>query len=107
MLGQAAAATMLVAGGWCRSGLPVGIEAALTLVALVALYERGQLPRQHERAWSAAGGDRAHRLRVDVVERGRTASPRPKLALAGAVSGSCLDYPRAASSSGRGSLFLG
>src|SRR5262249_17251378 len=38
MLGQAAAATMLIAGGLVPDlGLPVGIEAALTLVALVAL----------------------------------------------------------------------
>lgn len=38
MLGQAAAATMLIASGLIPDvGLPVGIEAALTLVAMVAL----------------------------------------------------------------------
>src|SRR2546421_4820590 len=38
MLGQAAAATMLIAGGLVPDvGLPIGIEAALALVALIAL----------------------------------------------------------------------
>ena len=110
MLGQAAAATMLVASGLVpHIGLPIGIEAAITLVALVALMNAVNFLDNMN---GMVGGLSAIALlgfAWTSLERGANGVAAAQLALAGACLGFLpYNFPKARIFLGdAGSLFLG
>ena len=110
MLGQAAAATILIAGGLVPDmGLPIGIEAAITLVALVALMNAVNFLDNMN---GMVGGLAAIALlgfAWTSLERGALGVAAAQLALAGACVGFLPhNFPRARIFLGdAGSLFLG
>jgi len=110
MLGQAAAASMLIAAGLVPDiGLPVGIEAALTLVALVALMNAVNFLDNMN---GMVGGIAAIALAGFAwtsLERGANGVAAAQLALAGACVGFLPhNFPRARVFLGdAGSLLLG
>lgn len=110
MLGQAAAATMIVAGGAVPElGLPVGIEAALTLVAMVALMNAVNFLDNMN---GMVGGLAAIALlgfAWTSLERGANGVAAAQLALAGACLGFLPhNFPKARVFLGdAGSLLLG
>src|SRR5262249_42882562 len=110
MLGQAAAATMLVSAGLVPDiGLPVGSEAAITLVALVGLLNAGNFLDNMN---GVVGGLAALALRGFAwtwLERGANGVAAAQLALAGACLGFLPhNFPNARIFLGdAGSLFLG
>jgi UDP-GlcNAc:undecaprenyl-phosphate GlcNAc-1-phosphate transferase len=110
MLGQAAAATMLIAGGLVPDiGLPVGIEAALTLVALIALMNAVNFLDNMN---GMVGGLSAIALlgfAWTSLERGANGIAAAQFAIAGACVGFLpYNFPRARIFLGdAGSLFLG
>src|SRR5262245_23090242 len=110
MLGQAAAATMLVSTGLVPDlGLPVGIEAAITLVALVGLMNAVNFLDNMN---GMVGGLAAIALlgfAWTSLERGANGVAAAQLALAGACLGFLPhNFPKARIFLGdAGSLFLG
>lgn len=110
MLGQAAAATMIVAGGAVpQLGLPVGIEAVITLVALVGLMNAVNFLDNMN---GMVGGLAAIALlgfAWTSLERGAYGVAAAQLALAGACLGFLPhNFPRARVFLGdAGSLLLG
>lgn len=90
MLGQAAAATMIIAGGAVPElGLPAGVEGILALVALVALMNAVNFLDNMN---GMVGGLAAIALlgfAWTSFERGRTASRRPSWRWRGPAWGSC------------------
>lgn len=110
MLGQAAAATMIVAGGAVPDlGLPVGIEHALTLVAMVALMNAVNFLDNMN---GMVGGLAAIALlgfAWTSLERGANGVAAAQLALAGACLGFLPhNFPKARVFLGdAGSLLLG
>lgn len=110
MLGQAAAATMIVAGGAVPEvGLPYGVEAAVTLVALVALMNAVNFLDNMN---GMVGGLSAIALlgfAWTSHERGANGIAAAQLALAGACAGFLPhNFPKARIFLGdAGSLFLG
>jgi len=110
MLGQAAAATLLLAGGVTPElGLPVGIEAALALVALIALMNAVNFLDNMN---GMVGGIAAITLAAfgwTSLDRGASGIAAAQFALAGACIGFLPhNFPRARIFLGdAGSLFLG
>ena len=110
MLGQAAAATMLISSGLIPDvGLPVGIEAAITLVAMVALMNAVNFLDNMN---GMVGGLSAIALigfAWTSLERGANGVAAAQLALAGACIGFLPhNFPKARIFLGdAGSLFLG
>ncbi len=110
MLGQAAAATLLLAGGVTPElGLPVGIEAALALVALIALMNAVNFLDNMN---GMVGGIAAITLAAfgwTSLDRGALGIAAAQFALAGACAGFLPhNFPRARIFLGdAGSLFLG
>ena len=110
MLGQAAAATMIVAGGAVpQMGLPIGIEAVITLVALVGLMNAVNFLDNMN---GMVGGLAAIALlgfAWTSLERGANGVAAAQLALAGACLGFLPhNYPKARVFLGdAGSLLLG
>lgn len=110
MLGQAAAATLLIATGLVpQMGLPVGIEAVITLVGLVALMNAVNFLDNMN---GMVGGLSAIALigfAWTSLERGANGVAAAQLAIAGACIGFLPhNYPRARIFLGdAGSLFLG
>jgi len=110
MLGQAAAATMLIAGGLVPEiGLPVGIEAALTLVALVALMNAVNFLDNMNGMVGGLAAIALGGFAWTSLERGAYGVAAAQLALAGACVGFLPhNFPRARLFLGdAGSLFLG
>lgn len=110
MLGQAAAATMLIASGLVpHIGLPVGIEAALTLVALVALMNAVNFLDNMNGMVAGLAPIALAGFAWTSMQRGANGVAAAQLALAGACLGFLpYNFPRARIFLGdAGSLFLG
>ena len=110
MLGQAAAATMLIAGRLVpHVGLPIGIEAAITLVALVALMNAVNFLDNMNGMVSGLAAIALLGFAWTSLERGANGVATAQLALAGACLGFLPhNFPRARIFLGdAGSLFLG
>jgi len=110
MLGQAAAATMLIASGLIPDiGLPVGIEAAITLVALVALMNAVNFLDNMNGMVGGLSAIALAGFAWTSMERGANGVAAAQLALAGACVGFLpYNFPRARIFLGdAGSLFLG
>jgi len=110
MLGQAAAATMLIASGLVpHIGLPVGIEAALTLLALVALMNAVNFLDNMNGMVGGLSAIALGGFAWTSLERGANGVAAAQLALAGACLGFLPhNFPRARIFLGdAGSLFLG
>ncbi len=110
MLGQAAAATMLVSAGLVPDvGLPVGIEAALTLVALVALMNAVNFLDNMNGMVGGLSAIALAGFAWTSLERGADGVAAAQLALAGACVGFLPhNFPKARIFLGdAGSLFLG
>lgn len=110
MLGQSAAATMLIAGGLVPDiGLPVGIEAVLTLLALVALMNAVNFLDNMNGMIGGLAAIALVGFAWTSLERGANGVAAAQLAIAGACVGFLpWNYPRARIFLGdAGSLFLG
>src|SRR5262245_47261812 len=110
MLGQAAAATMLVSTGLVpHVGLPIGIEAALTLLALVALMNAVNFLDNMNGMVGGLAPIALAGFAWTSLERGANGVAAAQLALAGACLGFLPhNFPRARIFLGdAGSLFLG
>ena len=110
MLGQAAAATMLLSTGLIPDlGLPVGIEAALTLVALVALMNAVNFLDNMNGMVGGLAAIALTGFAWTSLERGANGVAAAQLAIAGACAGFLPhNFPRARIFLGdAGSLFLG
>lgn len=110
MLGQAAAATMLIAGGLVPDiGLPVGIEAALTMVALLALMNAVNFLDNMNGMIGGLAPIALIGFAWTSLERGANGVAAAQLAIAGACVGFLpYNFPRARIFLGdAGSLFLG
>ncbi len=110
MLAQAAAATMLIAGGLVPDvGLPVGIEAVLTLVALVALMNAVNFLDNMNGMVGGLSAIALAGFAWTSMERGANGVAAAQMALAGACVGFLPhNFPRARIFLGdAGSLFLG
>jgi len=110
MLGQAAAATMLVSAGLIPDlGLPIGIEAALTLVALVALMNAVNFLDNMNGMVGGIAPIAFVGFAWMSIERGANGVAAAQLALAGACIGFLPhNFPKARIFLGdAGSLFLG
>jgi UDP-GlcNAc:undecaprenyl-phosphate GlcNAc-1-phosphate transferase len=110
MLGQAAAGVMLLAGGFTPDiGLPVGIEAAITLVALVALMNAVNFLDNMNGMVGGLAAIALTGFAWHSIERGANGVAAAQLALAGACMGFLpWNFPRARTFLGdAGSLFLG
>jgi UDP-GlcNAc:undecaprenyl-phosphate GlcNAc-1-phosphate transferase len=110
MLGQAAAATMLIASGLIPDvGLPVGIEAALTLVAMVALMNAVNFLDNMNGMVAGLSAIALAGFAWTSMQRGANGVAAAQLALAGACLGFLPhNFPRARIFLGdAGSLFLG
>jgi UDP-GlcNAc:undecaprenyl-phosphate GlcNAc-1-phosphate transferase len=110
MLGQAAAATMLISAGLIpHFGLPVGIEAAVTLVALVALMNAVNFLDNMNGMVGGIAPIAFLGFAWTSLERGANGVAAAQLALAGACLGFLPhNYPKARIFLGdAGSLFLG
>src|ERR1041385_8828815 len=110
MLGPAAAATMLIAGGLVPDlGLPVGIEAALTLVALVGLMNAVNFLDNMNGMIGGLAAIALGGFAWTALERGAYDVAAAQLAIAGACIGFLPhNSPRARLFLGdAGSLFLG
>ncbi len=110
MLGQAAAATMLIAGGLVPDvGLPIGIEAAITLVALVALMNAVNFLDNMNGMVGGLSAIALAGFAWTSLERSANGVAAAQLALAGACIGFLPhNYPKARIFLGdAGSLFLG
>lgn len=110
MLGQAAAATMLISAGLMpHFGLPVGIEAALTLVALVALMNAVNFLDNMNGMVGGIAPIAFLGFAWMSLERGANGVAAAQLALAGACVGFLPhNFPKARIFLGdAGSLFLG
>jgi len=110
MLGQAAAATMLIASGLIPDvGLPVGIEAALTLVAMVALMNAVNFLDNMNGMVAGLSAIALAGFAWTSMQRGANGVAAAQLALAGACLGFLpYNFPRARIFLGdAGSLFLG
>src|SRR5262249_31846832 len=110
MLGQAAAATMLVSTGLMpHVGLPVGVEAAITLVALVALMNAVNFLDNMNGMLGGISAIAFLGFAWTSLERGANGVAAAQLALAGACLGFLPhNFPRARIFLGdAGSLFLG
>lgn len=110
MLGQAAAAVLLLAGGAVpHLGLPVGIEAAIALVALVALMNAVNFLDNMNGMVGGLAPIALAGFAWTSMQRGANGVAAAQLALAGACVGFLPhNYPRARIFLGdAGSLFLG
>ena len=110
MLGQAAAATMLVSTGLVPDiGLPLGIEAALTLVAMVALMNAVNFLDNMNGMVGGLAAIALAGFAWTSLERGANGVAAAQLAIAGACLGFLPhNFPRARIFLGdAGSLFLG
>jgi UDP-GlcNAc:undecaprenyl-phosphate GlcNAc-1-phosphate transferase len=110
MLGQAAAATMLISAGLVPDiGLPVGIEAAITLVALVALMNAVNFLDNMNGMVGGLSAIALAGFAWTSLERGANGVAAAQLALAGACAGFLPhNFPKARIFLGdAGSLFLG
>jgi len=110
MLGQAAAATMLVSAGLVpHVGLPIGIEAALTLVALVGLMNAVNFLDNMNGMVGGLAPIALLGFAWTSLERGANGVAAAQLAIAGACLGFLPhNFPRARIFLGdAGSLFLG
>ena len=110
MLGQAAAATMLIAGGLVpHVGLPIGIEAVITLVALVGLMNAVNFLDNMNGMVGGLSAIALAGFALTSLERGANGVAAAQLALAGACLGFLpYNFPRARIFLGdAGSLFLG
>ncbi|HEV2106359.1 MAG TPA: MraY family glycosyltransferase [Candidatus Eisenbacteria bacterium] len=110
MLGQAAAATIVIAGGLVpRIGLPIGIEAALTLVALVGLMNAVNFLDNMNGMVGGLAAIALAGFAWTSIARGAAGVGTAQLALAGACVGFLPhNFPRARVFLGdAGSLLLG
>jgi UDP-GlcNAc:undecaprenyl-phosphate/decaprenyl-phosphate GlcNAc-1-phosphate transferase len=110
MLGQAAAATMLITSGLIPDiGLPVGIEAAITLVALVALMNAVNFLDNMNGMVAGLSAIALAGFAWTSMQRGANGVAAAQLALAGACLGFLpYNFPKARIFLGdAGSLFLG
>jgi UDP-GlcNAc:undecaprenyl-phosphate GlcNAc-1-phosphate transferase len=110
MLGQAAAAVMLIAGGAVpHFGLPVGIEAAITLVGLIGLMNAVNFLDNMNGMVGGLAPIALLGFAWMSLNRGANGTAAAQLALAGACVGYLPhNYPRARIFLGdAGSLFLG
>jgi UDP-GlcNAc:undecaprenyl-phosphate GlcNAc-1-phosphate transferase len=110
MLGQAAAATMLISSGLIPDvGLPIGIEAAITLVALVALMNAVNFLDNMNGMVGGLSAIALAGFAWTSMERGANGVAAAQLALAGACLGFLPhNFPKARIFLGdAGSLFLG
>ena len=110
MLGQAVAAVILIAGGAVpEMGLPVGIEAAITLVGLVTLMNAVNFLDNMNGVVAGLAAILLAGFAWTSLERGANGVAAAQLALAGACVGFLpYNFPRARIFLGdAGSLFLG
>ena len=110
MLGQAVAAVILVAGGAVPNiGLPIGIEAAITLVALIALMNAVNFLDNMNGMVAGMAALALAAFAWISIQRGANGTAVAQLALAGACPGFLPhNFPRARIFLGdAGSLFLG